>query len=460
MNLSRRKFLAAAGALTLGAGGCRTLFHGHKRPHVVLCVFDTVRADHTSLHGYRRSTTPRLLDLALHGTLYENAVAPAPWTLPSHAAMFTGQYPFINGAHTYWWPRDESGFFEAYLSDSFLTLAEALSDEGYMTGAFSANTVYMDRFYRLWQGFGEYVVERRPALEVAGEALAWFAANRNKPCFLFLNFMDAHTPYNTAPQPGVVHWEVDPDPELHPRAYEQVMAGNALDPDTRRRLLGQYDAGTANADRGLGVLIDFLRETGEYDNTILVAVSDHGEYLGEFHYLGHSKDVYQGAVWVPMVVRAPGLALPRRVRRPVSLVDVPGIILAGVMGIASRQVYPTLSGTYMPGLPVLSENYYSRRRDLFHETWGHRFQRTRTALYDWPWKLIRSSDGQHELFRLSTDPTEQRNRFDTEPERAEAMLRRLDTVKGPEEGPRPSAGVENRSLTEEERKEMEALGYL
>jgi hypothetical protein len=143
--LSRRHFLIGAGAaIGVAAAGVRgwqwlaehralAALPQAKRdmPNVLLIVLDTVRAGSLSLYGYQRPTTPNLSRLAQNGVLFERAIAPAPWTLPSHASMFTGR-----------WPHELSTGWTKPLDDTYPTLAEILSAHGYVSAGFVANLSY------------------------------------------------------------------------------------------------------------------------------------------------------------------------------------------------------------------------------------------------------------------------------------------------------------------------------
>lgn len=463
--IGRRGFIAGLSGMLLGAASCdrsKKSVPSRDMPHVVFVVLDTVRADHTSLHGYRRPTTPYLDRLADHAVRFDHAMAPAPWTLPSHAAMFTGQYPFMTGVHTRLVEGAEGRtIFEPPLDDAFITLAEALRDEGYATGAFTANSVYMTERYNLSQGFEEYVINRAPAVELLPEALRWFESNRHRPSFLYLNFMDAHYPINITERPGVVEGEVPQDPELLKYLYDALQADDyEVEHGLVEGLIRQYDVGIANADLGVGQLVAHLEERGLMENTLVIVTSDHGEFLGEFRYVGHSKDVYQPVIGVPLLIRPPHQEQPERVTRAVSLNDLAGIVLEHVLGSEAEKAWPSFWKGNSTRTPVIAENYYSRSWDVFHETGGHRYWRVRAALYDWPWKFIQSSDGAHELYHLEGDPAEQDNRLAAEPVRGAEMLARLEAFR-PVVVKRDAPEVPDLpSLTEEEIREMETLGYL
>jgi arylsulfatase A-like enzyme len=446
--------------LALAAGCDRWPSFRRSKPGVVWIVLDTVRADHTSAHGHYRPTTPNLGRFLGSSTQYMRAIAPAPWTLPSHAAMFTGQYPFMIGMTTrlIQQPNGED-LIEGPLDDNYHTVAEALAENGYATAAFVANSVYMKPRYNLGQGFGVYDVNRVPAVELLPPALDWLDQQRKDPFFLFINIMDAHFPMNTAPQPGVVDGPVPQDPELFRRLIDVIMPQTAPpDEALRQEVIAQYDTGIANADVGVGLVLDRLRQLGLYDDTLIIVTSDHGEYLGEHGLVGHSKDVYEPTAHVPLAIHVPGQRRARAVVPPVSLVDLAGLILSEALGPRAMAGYAEFMRGNSAQFPVLCENHFSRRWDVFDERWGHRFRRERTAIYEWPWKYIASSDGAHELYQLDTDPAEQDNRIARDAAVAARLQERVEAAVV--SFPSSTAPAPVQELTEEEKKEMDALGYL
>jgi arylsulfatase A-like enzyme len=441
-------------------GGCRSgREHEAAGPqvNVVLVTLDALRADHLGCYGYGRPTSPRIDDFAKTATLYRRALAASPWTLPSHATLFTGKYPFEHGARTF--PTEAPGNNANPLDPEQLTLAEVLEDSGYRTAAFVANTAYLGRRWLLDQGFEVYEPERLRAPELNQHVFAWLESHAREPFFLFINYMDTHRPYNATPREGFL----DPpavldDGELLDRLYEAVMPGDGPIPqDLVQQVIDQYDTGVANVDEGIGDLLDELRRLGIAERTLVVLTSDHGEYFGEHHLVEHSKDIYQEVLWVPLIIREPGQRVGRISDTVIAGTDLPGMILAACGGEAAARhafAFPDRPGRH----PVLAENYYTRDKDLFHPVWGHRFQRVRMAMIDWPWKYILSSDGRNELFNLVEDPRETRNRCESEPEIVAACRDRIARFGA--ERKQATRQFVRPPLTEQEKAQLRSLGYV
>ncbi len=283
------------------AGGCATPAADYD---VLLITLDTTRADRLGAYGAADAHTPVLDGIAARGVRFTEAVTVAPVTLPAHASILTGLEPPSHGVHN-------NG--EARLADSHTTLAEILSARGRDTAAFVSSFVLDDRF-GVAQGFAHYDDElpappgpfpsdgaERDAVAVTDAALAWLGGRpADRPLFWWVHYYDAHAPYAPppdAPRPG-------------------------------------YDGEIAVIDAQIGRLLAALEATGRRERTIVVAVADHGESLGEHGESTHSIFIYDAVARVPFLVEAPGLLAPGVVDDAVvSVVDVAPTVL-GLLGIA------------------------------------------------------------------------------------------------------------------------------
>lgn len=430
-----RREASAAAALPAAPAGA---------PNVLLLVLDTVRAASLSLYGYARPTTPELERLGAEGTVFDQALSPAPWTLPSHASMFTGR-----------WPHELSTGWFRPLDTRDSTLAEALAARGYRTGGFVANLIYTDSEKGLARGFQHYedfplglatllrsatltrrlsdmrifrgllgtdqVLGRKHAAEVNAEFLAWEAGVRGKPFFAFLNYFDAHDPY------------------LPPQAWFRRIAGHdrpgALSPYRRlgmeRRHAGMrpedlqleqdsYDASIAWLDDAVRQLLDALAARGVLDNTIVIVTSDHGEEFGEHGVYLHGHTLFREAVHVPLVLWAPHrVPAGRRVAQPVSLRDLAATVLdfagGGAGSFGGRPLQRFFGDTTPPAeAPVLSEVQQAvRMPDWYPGAHG-----SLRSLTDSAYQFIQHADGVHQLFAWPEDPAERDNLYLTDRGRA------------------------------------------
>lgn len=422
-------------------------------PDVILISLDTTRADHMSTYGYARETSPNLTALARDALDFPQARSAAQWTIPGHASMLTGMYPSRHGAHY-------SGDWKAGpkiagrsrvfpLAPAAITLGEILRDHGYSTGGFVANFANLDRAFGFAQGFGHY--EDAPGLllrpiphavrfvqqlvpyfakkpfrssgEINAAALEWLDSTpRNRPVFLFLNYLEPHhwlavPPYDhwSREQADWKHWArkglfTHAIPARLPAAATQFIVAN-------------YDGQIALMDAYLGELIAALKARGRYENALIIVTADHGELLGEHEQVGHGgRMMYEGLLRIPMVVKLPGPDRPRGVvSTPVQQVDVLPTILAalGLPAPAGVQGQPVGEVTH----PIVAEEQINPE---FVAHYGAVYDRALRVLYDGRYKLITSSRGDRLLFDLERDRDEREDLASREPERVAEMERRLE----------------------------------
>jgi arylsulfatase A-like enzyme len=363
--------------------------------NALFVVMDTVRKDHLTPYGYDRPTTPGLEEFAAEATVFEQCVAPAPWTLPVHASLFTGMYPSQHGA-------DQEN---PYL-DGATTLAETLSSAGYDTACYSSNawiTPYtqltdgfddQDNFFEVmpgeflsgplakaWQTLndnerlraiadklvslgntaheylagGEGADSKTPAvIDRTGE---FVSASEGEGWFAFINLMDAHLPYYPPEEfseefaPGVDSSEVCQN------SKEYNSGAREITDEEFAEIRGLYDAEIAHIDAELTRLFDFLEEAGEWDDTMVVVCADHGELHGEHDLYGHEFCLYDPLVNVPLLIKHPSLDAERRTDQ-VELVDLYHTVLdsLGVDGGDPASAGDTAVGLD-PTRSLLSDSY-------------------------------------------------------------------------------------------------------
>ena len=411
--------------------------------NVLLVVLDTVRAQSLSLYGYQRSTTPSLDRWARDGVVFESAMSTAPWTLPSHAGMFTGRWTHEFGAR-------KIERFEA----PFPTIAEAMRDHGYATAGFVANLMYTTRATGLARGFDHYedftisvgnallstalgrtlvtgdwvrntlqyheLVNRKVASDVSGDFLKWLDNRDDRPFFAFLNYFDAHAPY-MPPRRFADLFRSGPRVPRGPFVHHPNHAGPAdwwtLSPDQVANEQALYDAAIASQDLEIGRLLEALDDRGILQNTAVILTSDHGELFGEHGLFNHGHNLYMPLLHVPLWIRVPGLAVPRRVAETVSLRDIPNTVLE-LAGIGTESSFPgsSLARFWTPDrqrTPADKTMYLS----LFPSPAGEQ-PRTplsrgamRSIIED-PYHYILTGKAGEELFNYRSDPLEEHNLVD------------------------------------------------
>lgn len=431
-------------------------------PDVVLLVLDTARADRFSTFGAARPTSPNLTALAERGTRYTQAMSTAPWTLPSHGTLFTGELPHRHGADWGW----------MQLRPEMRTLAETFRDAGYRTAAFTNNPWIgpvagldrgFDELHPMWRRHGgtwDRLLLVRAARRATGadpdegaadtiaELDRWLAnaeagAGAARPVFLFVNLMELHDP--NWPERGSARWLPPGTTRSRLRGLNQNpykwFARRAPMNEADFALLGDlYDAQVSYLDECLAELVQLLDARRGLANVVLAIVGDHGENLGDHGLLSHVFSLHQSLVHVPLLLVAPGrVPAGRTVDEPVSLVDVAptleGIAGVGAAGAPGRRGRNLLSEPPAaraervlvaehpppgPILDILRSNDASLDLAPFDRSW--------LAAREGDWKLIVNGDGAAMLFDLAADPGETR---DVSTERPEVVARLRDALAEP-----------------------------
>ena len=379
---------------------------------VLLVTIDTLRADHVGAYGAKTGATPHLDGLAARGTVFEEALASVPLTLPSHASILSGREPPHHGVHL-----NGRAIFPADAP----TLATVLKGRGYATAAFVAAYV-LDRRFGLARGFDLYDdhVERRGAgasvLEserscavVATAAEEWIGRQAG-PFFAWVHFYEPHAPY---------------DP---PSPYRDQQSGRP------------YDGEIAAADACLGRVVA-AAEARAAGRLVVAATSDHGEALGEHGELTHGFFVYQSTLRVPLVLAGAGVPASRRTA-PARAVDVMPTLLARVAVPAPAG----LDGADLLG-PTRGAEAYAETQ--YPETMGWAGLR---ALRVGALKYIDAP--RPELYDLGADPGETRNLAGARGADVERLKRGLDALRATER-----AAVSTADDPEIAEK-LRALGYV
>lgn len=386
-------------------------------PNILLLILDTVRAQDLSLYGYVHPTTPTLDSLARHAVVFDRAIAPATWTVPSHATMFTGQWPHALAS---WW--GGSG------QPGVPTIAEVLAEHGYRTGGFVANWYALGWESGFAQGFAHYddfgrsigqilrgsammrwlagrrglrrvihaydSLGRRDAPEISRSLARWLDRESDRPYFAFVNYLDAHSPY-LPPPPFDRRFGIDVS-KREPVVMEELHREEDLGPQVARVETASYDGSIAYLDGQLRLLFARLEARGMLANTVVVIASDHGEQIGEHGFWGHGHTLRTQTIHVPLMIMGPGTVEGLRVAAPATLRDIPETIadLAGLdrtpfPGASLSRYWRAGGAGAAEGDTILSEE--SQRRSL-HVGRYHFFQ---------------DADSGSHLYDYATDPLEE-----------------------------------------------------
>jgi arylsulfatase A-like enzyme len=351
--------------LAVGTGACEKPPASPPPPvNVVLIVMDTARADHFSCYGYGLETTPNIDAFARDAVLYRHARAPSPWTLPSHASLFTGLPPGLHGLHWSGIPADGEELPPrlsklAPAAEGRL-LAARLKNRGYATFGVSNNPMISAR-NRLDGGFDTFLWRPKPPAEDSRADWSLSLIQKRfaqqevpEPFFLFLNLIEPHFPYDP---PAAFHGRFGGDISKIPteeRLEMSMVAGaRAIDPEA---LIPLYDEELSHTDDVVGRLLAWLRERGLYRSSLIIITSDHGEFLGEGGRYSHQLSLAPELIWIPLIIKYPGNEYAGTVEESpmVSLTDVYRTVLAA-------------AGAHDPDRETWSQDL--RRMDRFSRRW-------------------------------------------------------------------------------------------
>ena len=392
-------------------------------PNLLLITIDTLRADHVGAYGAGSGRTPALDALAARGVRFEEAQTAVPLTGPSHATILTGTYPPTHGVR---------GNVVFTLDDKHPTLATLLKRRGYRTAAF-VGAYPVAAAFGFGQGFDTFDEEfhetspvdqgaERRANEVADAAGRWLAsAPADAPFFAWLHFYDPHAPYSP------------------PSPYREQFAGRP------------YEGEVAFTDAQIGRVLDTLRAAGRDANTVVMALADHGEGLGDHGEATHAVLTYQSTMRVPFIVAGPGVPASRTIKTRVATIDVLPTAL-GLLGYAAdqsllgRDLRPLINGREIAADPFYQESLFGR----LNCHWA--------TLRGWvkdDWKLI--TGAAPELYNLADDPGELKNLAAAQPDRVKRMTDELQ--RGMQRLAPGGDRAQPHAASAEQEERLRSLGY-
>ncbi|WP_122088193.1 sulfatase family protein [Halalkalicoccus subterraneus] len=484
---------------------------GQRRPNVVFVVMDTARvANATDPH-----VMPNLNAIAEAGARVTNAFATAPWTLPSHASMFTGQYTAEHGTDA-----DTKSFDPAVP-----TLAARLQTTGYQTVAVSNNT-WVSPEFGFDDGFEEFLVgwellaggtdlasisksetgfvDRTRA--VLGELRAegghrtlvnalytrflrrayddgawmtnyrigrWLEQQRepDRPFFLFVNYLEPHLQYDPPRRFRERFVSEERATDVNQDAWAYVTGLTDMSDREFETLEALYEAELNYLDHRIGRLYDRLNHHELLEDTVLVLVGDHGENIGDHGLMDHQYSLHDSLLHVPLVMH-----YPERIDAGTTVSDL----------VELRDLYPTildLAGVATPTAETVSttgilSDGASRERviaeyltpqpsmEALERTLGtlpasaRRYDRALRSIRTDEWKLIEASDGKHELYRIDEDPDETIDLAAEREDVRDRLCERLYEERGPRSFEGESKSETNTSMAAATRERLDDLGYL
>lgn len=418
-----------------------------QKSNVLFVVLDSLRRDRLSVYNEDVDFTENLEEFSEGAKTYREAVANSSWTFPSHASMFTGMRPWEHGA--------TQRNLRLDVDNDLLT--ERLSSEGYRTSCISTNAWLSGKFGLTEgfdtvdnlssTGFSEMLTKARRTMDewlsspgnerlkrtivrignrifhywldksktetVIGRGQDFIDSGEN-PFFLFLNLMDAHEPYFPPQEYLESHDCVDPSTVCQ-NPTDFYAGREDPDFDEIRKI---YDASVDYLDDQLGRLFQHLKDIGEWEDTVVVVVSDHGQMLGEEGFYGHQYSVAEPLIHVPLMVKAGETG---EVEEQVELSELYDIVLSatGVSDSYEEGTEYVMGGYEFPDVqrPRIPK---SRWKELYQR---HHFLRTRKG------RMTRSEDEEGEVcFRfqeIGGEPSD---------EEKKEMRRELESIEGGEKG--------------------------
>lgn len=430
-------------------GGCSDT---PDRPHVVLVIIDTLRADALGCYGATLDTSPELDALATRGVRFANVFAPASWTRPSIGAMLTGRYPRSLGIYA-----EKFGI----LGDRFTTLAEALQDHGYATFGITANP-HLNTSFNFHQGFETYIDSNivrsymntssdssfhsastiRTGSQMFDQAMQFVEARDGQPIYLQLNLMEVH------------EWYRDGRHSLTRPELASLFAGDAN---------ATYLAPLRQVSADLGAFVNQLRSLPGWDDALFIFSSDHGEGLRDHPHVAdswsHGYLLYESQLRVPLLLYREGWVYSGRVvEQPVRLLDLMPTIL-DLLDI------PVPRG--LDGIPLTAALRDSQALlplpDYFIAETELRTNR-KISVYGTDWKYFEHFDrhagiAAQELQTMGqAEDGVRTNQIDAEPATAKAMAAFLYDWE--QAHPRAETIPHAKELTETEILQLKAIGYL
>ena len=395
-------------------------------PNLLLITLDTVRADHLGAYGYRGTATPALDRLAREGVRFADATTQSPLTAPAHTAMLTGVYPARYGV------RDNA---TTPVPQQAVTLAELLKTAGYRTGGFIGAFV-LGREYGFAQGFDEFdarfdrfdasmkLQAQRRGGAVVDAASAWISRQTgDQPFFAWVHLYDAHAPY-AAPPPFAATYRARP-----------------------------YDGEIAYVDACVARLVSLLERQGRLDRTLVVAMADHGEGLGDHGEGEHGLFLYEPVLHVPWIMRLPGRASAGRVVdeqvRSIDLLPTLAELLGTALppGLDGESLAAVIKGAGRRDIPPsYAETYYPK----LHYGWSEL-----RALRADGWKYIDAP--RPELYHMTSDAAERSNAIASRAPLAGGLLAALNRLQS---GFGAIASVPTPQPDPETLDRLRSLGYI
>lgn len=441
-----------------------------KKPNCIIIVLDTARAQNFSIYGYERITTPFLNELSKESMIFENCYSTSPWTLPSHASIFTGLYSSEHGIH------GGNFYMNSYNYDN---LPEILKKVGYETSLFSSNLWISDEFgfnrgmkhlFKGWQFYDQDSdLKRNLRLNLNNEEKIksvimqflqgnilknfvnaiygkfifrnhtfgsdnlnnkigkWLKQrNKERPFFMFINYLDCHLPYLP---PKSLRFKFIEDNitwkqlcKINQNAMNYHMGITEMSDEKFYYLRALYDSEIYYSDYLVKQIFDLIVDLNIIDNTIFIVTSDHGDNIGEHNLMSHKFSLHNTLIKVPLLIRYPKMFKKGEITDIfVQLNDIlPTLIdILGIKEINSpRDIYSHSilkkinNSNRIAYSEYLNYTYTSEYRNQNFDFINSRFNKTIQSIINDNFKYIKASNHENEFYDLKNDPYEEINQIE------------------------------------------------
>jgi arylsulfatase A-like enzyme len=412
--------------------------------NVILISIDTLRADHFGCYGYEKNTTPNIDEFAKDSVLFKETIAQAPSTLPSHASIFTSLIPTHHGTFI---------SRKTQIPRELITMPEILKENNYTTISYNGGGQVSAKFgfdsgFDIYESWPSKNIIKENFIQKVNKSINWMNENNENKFFLFLHTFEVHIPY-TPKKEYLELLEKDYSGNLSINISRTLLnkINNRkikMNEEDKQHIINAYDAEIYSMDYSFGKLIDFLKQEGLYDSTIIIFTSDHGEEFNEHGYMGlHSHALYDEQLKVPLIIKFPKSTYASEIiNKQVRSIDILPTLL-DILNVRSLDSFEGISLINM----INSENielFAISQQDVPTE-------KIPTTIRTKKWKLYNER-----LFDLETDPLEKRDVSKEYPLIKKYLVENLNKTLQQKE----NISAEKAELDERTLEQLKSLGYI
>lgn len=471
----------------LALSGCLAASAPSTPDNLLIIVIDTLRVDHVGAYGYARPTTPFIDSIAKEGVVFERAYSNSSYTRESIATLFTGLLP-SSGGHVGWRAAPRTGSS---------TIAQSFREAGFATGLLSATPMLQRPGFEMGFEHFEFVAREwhasRKGPLLSRKTLEFVEKNQRERFMAYVHYMDPHGPYaprmkhyrlfskRESPREATLYGDIRPNLDT---LLQNGFDRNHVD---FIDLVNRYDAEIAGTDEAIRMLFEGLKAKGKLDNTLVVITADHGEEFLEHGFMEHAWSVYEESIRIPLILWWPAGLAPRKVRHPVSLVDLFPTLMnlfdlaPQTEKVDGREMLAKRGTTTEPVISELIMNSRSIVRSIVRDDWKYiaapKWQslEERLEVIRYQGEILQKvrlgtlprTDPYgppvfEALYNIAKDPSESLNLIDSENQTVRKIAEEMKGLLQEYMDRSKANSPENsgKEMTEEEIRMLSALGYL